>query len=157
MYIDCKKMQAWRAEKGLTMVQMGATLEVSYRMICNLLYGASQKQTYAFPVNDDLAQRIAAAMGVTTEDIRAKCVPQQEPQTPKAPEKKKPPKKENLEDWRVSAKACKGCQYYGYLSYGGTMCCNYTYVTGLIRRNKPSECEVKSLGKRPRGDIGKII
>ena len=60
-------------------------------------------------------------------------------------------------EWLVSARACKGCMYYGYLAHGGTMCCNYTYMTGRIRHNKPSQCEVKTLGKRPRGDIGKII
>lgn len=56
----------------------------------------------------------------------------------------------------VSDKTCKGCMYYSYLNAGNKhsgRCCYYTYLTGKIRQNKPSKCEVKKLGERPRASI----
>lgn len=43
---------------------------------------------------------------------------------------------------------CQGCRYYGYLDgwAGGGRCCDYTFMTGLIRRNPPDACEVKEIG-----------
>lgn len=61
----------------------------------------------------------------------------------------------NEADWLVNDKYCKGCKWYGYLSFSGihgTRCCDYTYLTGLIRHNPPKKCEVKQIGKRPRGN-----
>ena len=54
------------------------------------------------------------------------------------------------EDWLVSNKTCKGCMYYGYLATYCDRCCDYTYLTGKVRHNPPSSCEVKEIGKRPR-------
>ncbi len=57
-----------------------------------------------------------------------------------------------MEEWLVSDQTCKGCKYYGYISPGhkaAGRCCDYNYITGRFRENKPSECEVKVLGRRP--------
>lgn len=47
--------------------------------------------------------------------------------------------------WLVSRECCGDCQYYGTLGGGrtGTHCCNYTVVTGRIRKKPPKSCEVK--------------
>lgn len=47
--------------------------------------------------------------------------------------------------WLVSRECCGDCQYYGTLGGGqtGTRCCNYTVVTGRIRKKPPKSCEVK--------------
>lgn len=45
---------------------------------------------------------------------------------------------------------CQGCRYYGYLDgwTGGGRCCDYTFITGRIRRSPPDACEVKEIGPR---------
>lgn len=44
---------------------------------------------------------------------------------------------------------CKGCRYYGRLESGnGVRCCDYTFITGLIKHNPPASCEVKEIGPR---------
>lgn len=55
----------------------------------------------------------------------------------------------NEEDWLVSDKTCKGCMYYGYLSRSGrgNRCCDYTYITGRIRKDRPKDCTVKKKGR----------
>ena len=51
-------------------------------------------------------------------------------------------------DWLVSDKTCKGCKYYRYLSSSYSLkCCDYTYVTGQIRTEKPKDCTVKKKGR----------
>lgn len=42
--------------------------------------------------------------------------------------------------WLVSRECCGDCQYYGTLGGGqtGTRCCNYTVVTGRVRKKPPS-------------------
>ena len=59
----------------------------------------------------------------------------------------------NEGEWLVSDASCRGCKYYGNLSKSGsgTKCCDYTYYTGKVRRNKPKKCEVKVKGARPKG------
>lgn len=54
-----------------------------------------------------------------------------------------------MKEWLVSDKTCKGCKYYGFMTPGnrGVRCCDYTFITGRIRRNKPAACEVKVLRK----------
>lgn len=57
------------------------------------------------------------------------------------------------EKWLVNDKYCKGCKYYSTLSAShtsGDKCCDYTFLTGRIRKNPPESCEVKEKGKRPR-------
>lgn len=59
------------------------------------------------------------------------------------------------EDWLVKDKYCKGCMYYGRLSYAGSdRCCDYTYITGKVRYNPPCDCEVKKKGRRPSQSTG---
>lgn len=54
-----------------------------------------------------------------------------------------------MEDWLVSDKTCKGCKYYGSLGWNHTnRCCDYTYITGRFRENKPAECEVKTMKQK---------
>ena len=51
-------------------------------------------------------------------------------------------------DWLVSDKTCKGCKYYRWLSsHSGSKCCDYTYITGQIRTEKPKDCTVKKKGR----------
>mgnify|MGYP003294783012 CR=1 FL=1 len=57
------------------------------------------------------------------------------------------------EKWLVNDKYCKGCKYYGTLSFSTkTRCCDYTYYTGRIRENMPKHCEVKEKGRKPKGN-----
>lgn len=56
-----------------------------------------------------------------------------------------------MKEWLVSDKTCKGCKYYGNLTPGnrhGGRCCDYTFITGKLRKNKPAECEVKVLSEK---------
>lgn len=44
---------------------------------------------------------------------------------------------------------CQGCRYYGYLDgYAGGRCCDYTFMTGRVKRNPPATCEAKEIGPR---------
>lgn len=49
----------------------------------------------------------------------------------------------------VRAETCRGCRYYGYLDgWAGARCCDYTVMTGKIKRNPPGTCEVKQMKPR---------
>lgn len=51
-------------------------------------------------------------------------------------------------EWLVSNKTCKGCKYYGTLSWSDhTKWCMYTCHTGKVRTDKPKDCTVKEKGK----------
>ena len=52
-------------------------------------------------------------------------------------------------EWLVSNATCRGCKYYGMLSWSShEKWCMYTYHTGKIRTDKPKDCTVKEIGKR---------
>lgn len=44
--------------------------------------------------------------------------------------------------WMVQGKYCKGCRYYGDIS-GRHKCCDYTYLTGKLRRGDTAHCKVR--------------
>lgn len=59
------------------------------------------------------------------------------------------------EKWLVNDKYCKECKYYGWINRSGVCrCCDYTYLTGKIRKNPPASCEVRVKGKKHSGYNG---